>query len=205
MKRQDKQRVLIVEDDADARDNLCDIMALDGFATDTAATVADVKRRRDWAGITCIILDRKLPDGNGADLLPYIRRHAPDVPVIMVTGFADLDGAVSALRNGAADYILKPINPEALRASLARLTERKRSEMRLRALFDNALDGIVVIDDDARYVEVNPAACTILGYSAEEMLQLSVRDVLELAPGQTFETLWRDFLAAGRQSGESLM
>lgn len=202
MRRQEAQRVLIVEDDADARDNLCDILALDGFGIETAASVADVMQRSDWSGMSCIILDRKLPDGNGAELLPYIRRRAPDVPVVMVTGYADLDGAVSALRNGAADYILKPINPDALRASLARLTERKRSETRLRALFENSLDGIVVVDDDARYVEVNPAACTILGYSAEELLKLSVQDVVELGPGQRFENVWRDFLSAGRQSGE---
>jgi two-component system sensor kinase FixL len=205
MKRQEEQRVLVVEDDADARDNMRDILELDGYLIETATSVADVKRRGDWSGMSCVILDRKLPDGDGADLLPYIQHRAPDVPVVMVTGFADLDGAVSALRNGAADYILKPINPDALRASLTRLTERKRSEMRLRALFENALDGIVIIDDDGRYIEANPAACAIFGYSAEELLKLSVRDVIELAAGQTFDSFWRDFLAAGRESGESPM
>ena len=205
MKRQEVQRVLVVEDDADARDNLCDILELDGYVIDTAASVADVKQRADWSGMSCVILDRKLPDGNGADLLPYIRQQAPDVPVVMVTGFADLDGAVSALRNGAADYILKPINPDALRASLTRLTERKRSQTRLRALFDNALDGIVIIDDDARYVEANPAACAIFGYSCEELLKLSIRDLVDLAPSQTFDAFWHDFLAVGRQTGESPM
>jgi PAS domain S-box-containing protein len=167
--------------------------------------VADVKRRKDWSSLSCIILDRKLPDGNGADLLSYLARRAPDVPVMMVTGFADLDGAVSALRNGAADYILKPINPDALRASLTRLTERKRSETRLRAMFENSLDGIVILDDEGRFVEVNPAASAILGYTAQELLTLSIRNVIKLGPRQTFEDVWSSFLSAGKMSGESPM
>jgi PAS domain S-box-containing protein len=205
MRPQEKQRVLIVEDDPDARANLRDILELDGFEIDTADSVADVKQRQDWSALNCIILDRNLPDGNGADLLSYLARRAPDVPVVMVTGYSDLDGAVSALRNGAADYILKPINPDALRASLTRLTERKRSETRLRAMFDNSLDGIVILDDAGSFVEVNPAACTILGYSAPELLALSVRKVIKLGSRQTFEDMWRDFLSAGKMSGESPM
>src|SRR5262249_28529979 len=54
-------------------------------------------------------------------------RLAPQAAIMIVTGYSDLQGAIAALRQGAADYILKPINPEALRASLARIAERKRS------------------------------------------------------------------------------
>ncbi len=56
---------------------------------------------------------------------------APHSPVVIVTGYADLQGAIAALRNGAADYILKPVNPDVLRASIARMAERQRLENEL--------------------------------------------------------------------------
>ena len=54
------------------------------------------------------------------------RCSAPDAAVLIVTGYSDLQGAIAALRQGASDYILKPINPEALRASLFRIADRRR-------------------------------------------------------------------------------
>ena len=73
-----------------------------------------------------ILLDRELPDGHAQQLLPKLKRQAPGAEILIVTGYRDLEGALACLREGAADYILKPINPEALRANLARLAERRR-------------------------------------------------------------------------------
>ena len=89
------------------------------------------------------------------------------------------------------------------------ITERKRmhdalkkSEQRLKALFDNALDAILLVDDEARYVDANPAACELLGYSREELQQLSIWDVTPPSNSNQGIDLWRDFLAAGKMSGE---
>ena len=112
--------ILVVDDDADTRANLRDILELDQHRVETAATAAEVLRRDDWAQYSAIILDRKLPDGTAEDLLPQLRELAPQASVLIVTGYSDLQGAIAAVRQGAADYILKPINPEALRASLLR-------------------------------------------------------------------------------------
>src|SRR5690606_19777668 len=78
-----------------------------------------------------VLLDRKLPDGNALELLPRIRDLAPHATINVGTAMAVLDGAITALRYGAADYILKPINPDALRASLARIVDRLRTERAL--------------------------------------------------------------------------
>lgn len=163
-----------------------------------------------WKQYTAILLDRRLPDGDGAKLLPRIKKLAPQASVIMVTGYADLDGAISALRLGAADYILKPINPDALRASLERVAEQRRvaealeqSERRLRAVFENALDGMLIVDNHTRLVEVNPAACAILGYTRDELLSRSLGDLL--LPASDFRQLWADFLACGKQVAQQKM
>ena len=59
--------VLIVDDDADTRSNLCDILELDRYRVETAGTAAEVLRRKDWSRISAILLDRRLPDGNAED------------------------------------------------------------------------------------------------------------------------------------------
>ena len=119
--------VLVIEDDADTRANLCDILELDNYRVETAGTVAQALRRETWSEYTAIILDRKLPDGTAEELLPRLKQLAPDAAVIVATGYADIEGAIAAIRLGAADYIPKPINPDVLRARLTRIAEARRS------------------------------------------------------------------------------
>src|SRR5262249_59216932 len=124
--------VVVVDDEADSRTNLSDILEMDGYRVETAATAAQVLARPDWSCLDAVVLDRKLPDGSAEELLPQLKRLAPQAAVIIVTGYADLQGAVSALRLGAADYILKPVDADELRARLGRIVERQRAEQELK-------------------------------------------------------------------------
>lgn len=118
--------ILIIEDDADTRSNLVDILEFDGYELLTAGTAAEALRRDDWSRLFAIILDRRLPDGSGQELLPHLRKLAPEAAIVVVTGYSDLEGAIAALRQGAADYIIKPVDPETLRSRLARIAEHWR-------------------------------------------------------------------------------
>ncbi len=156
--------VLIVEDDGDTRANLRDILELDDFRVDEAATVAEALETRDWSVYLAILLDRKLPDGTAADLLPRLRQVAPDTPVIVVTGHGDVGGAVEAIRHRAIDYLLKPIDPDDLRARLGRIAvhrrleqERRESERFVRAVLDSIGSHIAVVDAAGKIVAVNRA------------------------------------------------
>ena len=137
MTQRDGFRVLIIEDDPDTRANLQDILVLDGYQTETAGSVAETLVERDWSQLFAIVLDRRLPDGTADSLLPTLRELAPKAAVIVVTGYADLDGAVAVIRHGIADFIPKPINPDMLRASLARMARLR--EIEERALQDERL------------------------------------------------------------------
>jgi signal transduction histidine kinase len=125
-------KVLIIEDDPDTQANLQDILELDGYRVEVAASVQETLVERDWSELFAIILDRRLPDGTADILLPKLRELAPRAAVIVVTGFADLDGAVAVIRHGIADFIPKPINPDMLRASLARMARMREMEERAR-------------------------------------------------------------------------
>ncbi|HTU16969.1 MAG TPA: PAS domain S-box protein [Gemmataceae bacterium] len=170
-------RVLVVDDDADTRSNLCDILELDNFQVETAGTVAEVLKRKSWDRISAVLLDRRLPDGSAEELLPRLRQLAPEAAILIVTGYADLQGAIAALRQGAADYILKPINPDALRASLARLAERRRltlakerSETAFRTLVEAAPCLIAILRADHRIAYFSPFAEELTGYRADDVL-----------------------------------
>jgi PAS domain S-box-containing protein len=177
--------VLVVDDDADTRENLRDVLELDEYQVETAGSAAEALARRNWNKIFAIILDRKLPDTTAEKLLPRLRRVAPQAAILIVTGYADLQGAIAALQQGAMDYILKPINADALRASLQRIAERHRltvekdrSEANFRTLIEAAPCLIVILRPDQRIVYFSPFAEEVTGYKAAEV------------QGQDFRTLF---------------
>jgi signal transduction histidine kinase len=106
---------------------------------ETAGTIAEALNRTNWSIFSAILLDRKLPDGTAEELLPRLKALAPAAAVMIVTGHADLEGAITAMRQGAADYITKPINPELIRNQLARIAERKRAEAEIVRLNERVL------------------------------------------------------------------
>ncbi len=118
-------KILIVEDDIDARSNMQDILSLDDFEVKTANSCLEAIRMLDSETFDAVIVDWKLPDTNADHLIPIIVEHLPQAPVIVVTGFRDFDASVTALRKGAYDFLLKPVNPDALRGVLARVVERR--------------------------------------------------------------------------------
>jgi two-component system CheB/CheR fusion protein len=81
----------------------------------------------------------------------------------------------------------------------ARLSE---SQQRLQALVNNALDVILLADDEARYIDCNPAAVQVLGYSKEELCQMRVADVVLGVEAEAFEAIWAQFIEAGTMEGE---
>lgn len=122
------RNILAVEDEADALANLRDILELDGFQVSGASTLSEAAAGRNWSEFAVILLDRRLPDGSAEDVLPTIRRDAPQAAVIVITGHADLDGTIVALRAGATDYLLKPVNPDLLRAAVSRAIRLREME-----------------------------------------------------------------------------
>jgi two-component system, LuxR family, sensor kinase FixL len=177
--------ILVIDDDADARENLRDILELDDHCVVTAGSAAEAMAREDWARFPAIILDRRLPDATAEQLMPRLKAAAPDAAVIVVTGYSDLQGVIAALRQGASDYILKPLNADLLRTSLARIAERRqlavakeRSEATFRHLVEAAECMIVILRPDHTIVYFSPFAEQLTGYSAAEVHGRSYLELL---------------------------
>lgn len=196
--------VLVVEDDEDTRANLCDILELDGYRVEAVGTMQQALAPRDWSAVMLVVLDRRLPDGSAEQLLPQLKRLAPEADVIVATGFADLDGAIAALRHGACDYIVKPINPGALRASLERTAERRRlslaksrSEAAFRTLVEAAPTLTIILRLDGSILYMNPFAERLTGYGEAEVLG---RDVAEVFADTAVKRQLVERLSAGESA-----
>ncbi len=82
------------------------------------------------------------------------------------------------------------------------VAERRRARDELRALFENAQEAILIADGSSRYIDANPAACALTGYSREELTRLNVKDLTPSALQDSGVRMWRDFLERGRMEGE---
>src|SRR5690606_9782074 len=109
---------LIVEDDADSAAMLAEVVTAEGYSTATAGSLRDARRQLSFRPPDVVLLDLTLPDGSGMDLFESIDRK--DCEIVLITGHASLETSIQALRLGASDYLLKPLNVDRLRAVLAR-------------------------------------------------------------------------------------
>ena len=168
--------VLILEDDQDACENLQDILEFDRHQVTTFQSSRSALASTALKTADVILLDWKLPDASALELLPILTREVPGADIIIITGFGDFDRAVLALREGAADYLLKPINAESLRASVGRLAQRRwlareksRSEEMFRHLVEAAPSVILIARRNLDVSYFSPHAERVTGYAAAEM------------------------------------
>jgi DNA-binding NtrC family response regulator len=112
--------VLIVDDEKSIRDGLARAIGRAGHQTVVAANLAEARAALERGSIDCVLLDIRLPDGDGLALLAEIRRNLPRVPVIMATAYGDSERAIAAMSAGAFEYLTKPFDFDALLATVAR-------------------------------------------------------------------------------------
>ena len=112
--------VLVVEDDAPLREALCDTLELAGYSVVAAADGGEALRllERDQVGI--VVSDVQMQPMDGLTLLHRLRETRPDIPVLMMTAFGDIEHAVRAMQAGASHYLAKPFEPQRLLSEVAR-------------------------------------------------------------------------------------
>ncbi len=109
-----KDWVLVVDDDVDMREALGISLGRMGFGVDLAHDGQMALGMIDRKSYQLVVTDVKMPKLDGMALLKKIREELPDLPVLIITGFGTIGGAVEAMKNGATDYIVKPFNIEVL-------------------------------------------------------------------------------------------
>jgi DNA-binding NtrC family response regulator len=119
-------RILVVDDDAVSCQLLGEVLQRDGlpvlWSTDAFEALERVRREP----VDLAILDVRMPQMNGLELMRRLRERMPDLPVIIMTAFGSIDTAVEAIGSGAVDYVSKPMNVEEIRAAVHRVLQRQR-------------------------------------------------------------------------------
>jgi DNA-binding NtrC family response regulator len=136
--------VLVVDDDRTVRETLADFFETLGYAAQSAATASEGRQAAAANAPDVALIDLRLPDATGLTLLEALRADDPELGVIMLTGHADVPTAVRAMQQGALDFLEKPVDLEALEASVSRAAElvRLRREVaRLRTVADDRVHG----------------------------------------------------------------
>jgi DNA-binding NtrC family response regulator len=128
------RRILVVDDEAAQRGVLAGFLAKRGYDVLAAASGAEAMRQAAAHPIDLVLTDLRMPDQSGLDLLGQLRRLNPDVPVVVMTAFGTVETAVQAMKQGAADYLTKPIDLDELDVLVARSLERRALESENREL-----------------------------------------------------------------------
>lgn len=123
-------RILIVEDDITFVQILETFLKRNGYRTDMASGVQEAKRILSGQSYDMVLLDYRLPDGTGIDVLQGIKQATPELPVVIMTSFHDIRTAVTAMRSGAYDFITKPVNPDELLMLIREALTKKKIQQR---------------------------------------------------------------------------
>ena len=113
-----ERSLLIVEDDRSFLQRLAKAMEQRGFAVTTAESVADGLLQVEQAAPAFAVVDMRLADGNGLDVISALKRRRPDARGIILTGYGNIATAVNAVKLGAVDYLAKPVDADDVVASL---------------------------------------------------------------------------------------
>jgi two-component system response regulator RegA len=117
--------LLIVEDDKSFLQRLARAMESRGFAVTTAESVAEGIAQLETASPAFAVVDMRLEDGNGLDVISALKRRRPDARAIILTGYGNIATAVNAVKLGAVDYLSKPVDADDVVAALLALDGRK--------------------------------------------------------------------------------
>ena len=119
--------ILIVEDDITFGMMLKTWLGKKGFEVSSVSNIARARKHIESQTVDLVLSDLRLPDYEGIDLLKWMNDRGLDIPLIIMTGYADIQSAVLAMKLGARDYIAKPVNPEELLKKISEALQTERT------------------------------------------------------------------------------
>jgi PAS domain S-box-containing protein len=174
----DKPCILLIDDDANLRKTLADILRLKGYDVIGAKDGAEGLSLLKEHAVNLALIDLGLPDIPGMEVLERIKSDYPGTEAIILTGNASLDSAIETTNRGAFSYLVKPYEMEQLLLHVRRAIEKQQAEsalkendLRLKTLLDTQPSGVIVIDPQTHtIVDANVAAAMMIGAPLEEIV-----------------------------------
>jgi len=189
-------KVLIVDDEPSIRSSLKQLLRQEGYTPVTASDGGEAIKKLEKEGFDAVLLDLIMEPVGGMDVLKAVHEKYPSCAVIIMTGFATIESAISTLKLGAYDYLLKPFKPDEMLNILRKAMEWRRLELELRererqlresrrkyqTLFEETSDAVVVFDKIGKILDANAFAEMLFGYSKHELLEMSFFDLYAKSP-----------------------
>jgi len=173
----EKPKILIVEDDLEMGKTLSGVLKAKGYSPLVVLTGKEGAAAAKEEDISLALIDLKLPDISGIEVLKEIKKNSPRTEAIILTAFASLDTAMEAVNMGAFSYLEKPYDVERLLLDIRRALERKRAEEEVKkshnflaSIIDNIPDTVTIKDPQHRFVLVNQAYYDITGHTKDEVI-----------------------------------
>ena len=172
-----KAMVLLVDDDRVLCDSISSVLREGGYCVVNVYTGVEALEASRENPFDAVILDIKLPDIDGVELLRRLKRQDEELGTLMLSGAATLEDAVESLNQGADAFILKPVEPDDLFSRIDRVIRFKTLEKRLREsvaryrlLVESSSDGIVALSLDWIVRFVNQSFLDLVGLPREEVI-----------------------------------
>ncbi|MBQ5941553.1 EAL domain-containing protein [Massilia sp. AB1] len=177
-------RLLLVDDEPRLLSSLYELLQGRGYRLVTASSGSEALAQLSRQRFDLVLLDLRLPDIGGHDIMDFINEKGIDAHVIVMSGEVGIDAAIGALKRGAYDYLRKPYSREELLTTVANALQQRRlaadneriatqlenSEKMYRYLVDSSPDIIYTLNHEGRFTFVNDRAYQLLGYTREELL-----------------------------------
>ncbi|APG28628.1 sigma-54-dependent Fis family transcriptional regulator [Syntrophotalea acetylenivorans] len=199
-----KPKILVIDDEKSLRFTFQRFLSDEGYEVDTAADYQEALLRIGQECYDVVFSDILLGDKTGIDVLRAIKEQIPLCPVIMVTGYPNIETASEALRLGAFDYISKPVvKKDLLQVARAAIKyrhvaeENERNRINLEAVFSSVGDGLIIVDQQGELQRANEAAQRIFQLD-EEVLGQPYREALSNCSVRSCDLL-QSTLETGRQ------
>jgi CheY-like chemotaxis protein len=190
-----KPHILIVEDDEDTRFVYSVLLQMEGYCVTHVGTAADAMSRVLSTGYDLLIMDVRLPDGDGVELCKKIRAFNRLTPVMFVSAAAYQKDVERGMKAGAQAYLTKPAEAENLLDKIQYLLGQKsmtpleRDFSRLTGLIADASVAAALIDKNRRYKAVSAAYAAAGGYDASELIGKPVTDIFPDVSGEAGQVL----------------
>ena len=174
-------KILVIEDDVAFCQLVEKFLTKNGYEITTAFSAAEAKSKTATIHFDLILTDLRLPDSDGMTLLAEFKNDLPSIPVILMTGYSDINTAVRAIKNGATDYISKPFNPDEVLIVVANALKNKEVKPISKTTPVQSKTKISVADDSQFINGISPASLKL----AEYIKLVSPTDISVLIIGES--------------------
>jgi len=128
--------VFVVDDDASVRKSLGRLLRTAGYPTETFASVPDFLSREHHCGAGCLVMDVRMPEVSGLEAGEKLSQANYRLPMVFISGYADVPSSVRAMKSGAVDFLSKPVGEEDLLAAVRTALDREQLQRRIQAEVD---------------------------------------------------------------------